>query len=344
MTVLLPNKQQLIAAGKIVYAAMPATPQYSWPLINEALGTEVWIKHENHTPTGAFKMRGGLVYLHELAQRAPTVKHVVSATRGNHGLSVGFAAQRHGMTAHIVVPRGNSAEKNAAMRALGVDLIEFGDEFQDCREHAALLAKKNDWHMIPSMHPDLLAGVASYWMELFTAQPDLDVVFVPIGQGSGICAAAAAKQALGLSTKIIGVVSAHALAYKSSFEAGYKIEAPVTTKLADGLACRVPDDVSLSIIMSSVDRIVAVSDTEIAAAMKLLFTATHNVAEGAGAAALAAAMQLKTELKDLKVGLPLCGGNVDAKQFSIIIGAWNFASEESNISEQQFSFTGQRFV
>jgi len=335
MTLSLPTKQQLNTAAQIVYAAMPPTPQYSWPLINEALGCEVWIKHENHTPTGAFKVRGGLVYLHELAQREPQTKHIVTATRGNHGLSIGFAAQRHGMTAHIVVPRGNSTEKNTAMRALGVDLIEHGDEFQDCREHAALLAEKNSWHRIPSMHPDLLSGVASYWMELFTAQPDLDVVFVPIGQGSGICAAVAVKHAMGLKTKIIGVVSAHALAYKSSFEAGYKIEEPVSTKLADGLACRVPDDVSLEIILSMVDQVVAVTDTEVAAAMKLLFTTTHNVAEGAGAAAMAAALQMKTKMKEkfsgLKVGLPLCGGNVDAKQFSIIIGAWNFASAPEEV-------------
>jgi len=327
----LPSKQQLTAAARIVYDAMLATPQYSWPLINQALGCEVWIKHENHTPTGAFKVRGGLVYLHELAQRAPMVKHVVSATRGNHGLSVGFAARRHGMTAHIVVPHGNSAEKNDAMRALGVDLIEHGSEFQDCREYAAKLAKQHDWHMIPSMHPDLLSGVASYWTELFTAQPDLDVVFVPIGQGSGICAAAAARQALGLKTKIVGVVSSHALAYKKSFESGCKTEAPVSTQIADGLACRVPDDVSLQIIMSEVDHVLAVSDTEVTAAMKLLFVATHNVAEGAGAAALAAAMQVKQNLKGLKVGLPLCGGNVDAKQFSIIIGAWNYADTDTAI-------------
>jgi len=321
----LPNLQQLTKAAQIVYEAMPATPQYSWPLINEAMGCEVWVKHENHTPTGAFKVRGGLVYLHELAQRAPDVKHLVAATRGNHGLSVAFAAKRLGMQAHIVVPHGNSKEKNNAMRALGVDLIEFGNEFQDCREHAAKLARQNDWHMIPSMHQDLLAGVASYWMELFTAQPDLDLVFVPIGQGSGICGAVAAREALGLKTKIVGVVSSQALAYKKSFDAGMKIEAPVSTLLADGLACRVPDDVSLEIIMSGVDRVMAVSDKEVAAAMKLLFVTTHNVAEGAGAAAMAAAWQIRSELQGLKIGLPLCGGNVDAKQFSIIIGAWNFS-------------------
>jgi len=331
MSTNLPNLQQLNTAAQVVYEAMPATPQYSWPLINEVLGCEVWIKHENHTPTGAFKVRGGLVYLHELAKREPGIKHLVAATRGNHGLSVAFAANRHGMKAHIVVPRGNSTEKNSAMRALGVDLIEYGEEFQDCREYAASLAVMNDWHMIPSMHPDLLSGVASYWLELFSAQPDLDLIFVPVGQGSGICAAVAAKQALGLKTKIIGVVSAHATAYKKSFDAGFKIEAPVSTQLADGLACRVPDEVSLEIILSGVDRVLAVSDTEVAAAMKLLFVSTHNVAEGAGAAALAAALQIKGELQELKIGLPLCGGNVDAKQFSIIIGAWSFSHADMEV-------------
>lgn len=327
----LPNLLQLRTAAQVVYEAMPATPQYSWPLINEVMGCDVWIKHENHTPIGAFKVRGGLVYLHELAKRAPEVKHLVAATRGNHGLSVGFSAKRHGMKAHIVVPKGNSTEKNRAMRALGVDLIEYGDEFQDCREYAASLARRHEWHMIPSMHPDLLSGVASYWLELFSAQSDLDLVFVPVGQGSGICAAVAARQALGLKTKIVGVVSAHALAYKKSFDAGFKIEAPVSTQLADGLACRVPDETSLEIILSGVDRILAVSDTEVAAAMKLLFVSTHNVAEGAGAAALAAALQIKCELTGLKIGLPLCGGNVDAKQFSIIIGAWNFSHADMEV-------------
>ncbi len=319
--IMLPTRQQIEDAAGIVYQAMPPTPQYSWPLINQFLGAEIWVKHENHTPTGAFKVRGGLVYLHALVKRAPLVRHVVAATRGNHGLSVGFAAQRYGISAHIVVPRGNGTEKNAAMRALGVDLIEFGEEFQDCREHAARLAHQHDWHMIPSMHMDLLCGVASYWMELLQARPDLDLVYVPIGQGSGVCAAAAAIQALGLATKIVGVVSAHAPAYKYSFEAGRKIEAPVTTVLADGLACRVPDETSLKIILANVDHIVAVTDEEVAAAMKLLYVATHNVAEGAGAAAMAAALQEKNHLQKLKIGLPLCGGNVDASQFARILGA-----------------------
>jgi threonine dehydratase len=320
MTSALPTRSELDAAAQIVYQAMPPTPQYSWPLLNQALGTDAWIKHENHTPTGAFKVRGGLVYIHQLARRAPQISGVVSATRGNHGQSVGFAVRRHGLKATIVVPHGNSKEKNAAMRALGVNLIEHGSEFQESREHAIRLADEQRLHMIPSFHPDLVNGVASYWMELFSAHADLDMIFVPIGQGSGICAAVAARNALGLSTQIIGVVSAHALAYKLSFEQGRKIESPVSAVIADGVACRVPDDASLAIIMKHVDDIVAVTDAEVEAAMRLYYVATHNVAEGAGAVPLAAAMQCRDRIRGRKIGLPLCGGNVDHDQFARILG------------------------
>lgn len=321
MSELLPLRDDLESAARIVYGAMPPTPQYTWPLLNEALGAEAWVKHENHTPTGAFKVRGGLVYLHELARRAPQVAGVVSATRGNHGQSIGLASRRHGLKATIVVPHGNSREKNAAMRAFGVDLVEHGCEFQESREHAARLAEERRLHMIPSFHRDLVGGVATYWMELFAAQPDLDVVFVSIGQGSGICAAIAARNALGLSTRIIGVVSAHALAYKLSFEQGRKVESPVSTVIADGMACRVPDDASLALILRYVDEVVAVTDEEVAAAMRLFYVATHNVAEGAGAAPLAGALQLKDRLRGRKVGLPLCGGNVDHDMFARILSA-----------------------
>ena len=297
MTTALPTKAELETAAAIVYAAMAPTPQYCWPLLNEALGTEVWVKHENHTPTGAFKVRGGLVYIHELAQRAPEVRGVVSATRGNHGQSIGFAVRRHGLQATIVVPHCNS------------------------REHAARLAASQGLHMIPSMHKDLVRGVATYWVELFTAQPGLDVVFVPIGQGSGICAAVAARNALGLKTRIIGVVSAHALSYKLSFEQKRKVISDVTTVIADGVACRVPDDGALDIILNHVDQVVAVSDAQVAQAMKLYFVTTHNVAEGAGAVPLAAALQMKDALKGLKVGLPLCGGNVDHDQLAEILAS-----------------------
>lgn len=320
---LLPSLEHIKEAAQIVYRAMPPTPQYIWPILNDALGTTAWVKHENHTPTGAFKVRGGLVYLDKLAQEYPEVKHVVSATRGNHGLSIGFAAKRYGVKAHIVVPTCNSVEKNAAMRSLGVDLIVQGDEFQASREYAALLAQKNNWHRIPSMHTDLLLGVASYWLEFFSAQPNLDVVFVPIGQGSGICAAAAVKRALNLKVTIIGVVSAHALAYKKSFDAGYKMESPVSTELADGLACRVPDEAALDIILNTVDNIIAVTDDEVASAIRLLFTATHAVAEGAGAAALAGALQTKSQWQKKNIGLPLCGSNIDATLFSDILSKQN---------------------
>ncbi|WP_334189115.1 threonine dehydratase [Noviherbaspirillum sp.] len=319
MAATLPTLEELQSAAAIVYGAMPATPQYSWPLLNEALGTETWIKHENHTPTGAFKVRGGLVYMHELRQRLPQVAGVISATRGNHGQSVGFAVRRHGLQATIVVPHGNSREKNAAMRGLGVELIEHGREFQESREHAVRLAEERGLHMIPSYHRDLVRGVASYWMELMTARPDLDVVLVSVGQGSGICGAIAARNALGLRTRIIGVVSAHALAYKLSFEQKRKLESPVTTMIADGMACRVPDDESLDLILRHADDIVAVTDDEVAAAMRLYYLATHNLAEGAGAAPLAAALQMRDHLRGKKVGLPLCGGNVDHDQFARIL-------------------------
>ncbi len=323
MTYSLPTKSELDAAAAIVYARMAPTPQYAWPLLCEVLGTEVWLKHENHTPTGAFKVRGGLVYLHELMQREPKLKGIISATRGNHGQSIAYAAQPYGVSSQIVVPRGNSVEKNAAMRALGANLIEFGDDFQESREHAIALSQEHGWHMVPSIHHDIVCGVASYWTEFFTAQTNLDVVYVPIGQGSGICAAVAARNALGLQTAIVGVVSSHALAYKRSFEQNALIESPVSTVLADGMACRKPDAWAMQVIRDQVSAIVAVSDDEVANAMKHIFLATHNVAEGAGAAAFAAALQAKDSLKGMKVGISLSGGNVDHDVFarSLVLGA-----------------------
>ena len=318
---LLPTRAELDAAATIVYGAMPATPQFSWPLLNEALGTESWVKHENHTPTGAFKVRGGLVYLDGLLKREPGVAGIVSATRGNHGQSLAFAARRHGVKATIVVPHGNSVEKNAAMRGLGADLIEYGDDFQASREYALSLARKQGLHMVPSCHTDLVAGVASYWMELFHAQPALHTVFVPIGQGSGFCAAVAAREALGLHTRVIGVVSSHAPAYLESFHSGEFREAPATTDLADGMACRTPDAGSLEIVRRYADDVIAVSDEEVARAVRLYYRATHNLAEGAGAAALAAALRLKHDprVAGCKVGLPLTGANMDAEKIMRVL-------------------------
>ena len=317
----LPSLNDLDAAAAIVYRAMAATPQYCWPQLNRALGAEAWVKHENHTPLGAFKARGGLVYMERLAHREPGLRGVLAATRGNHGQSVAFAAGRHGLTVKIFVPFGNSVEKNAAMRALGAKLIEVGDDFQACREHAAQVAKDEGLHMVPSWHPDLVAGVASGYLELLRAQPDLDLLLVPIGQGSGICAAIAARNALGSKARVFGVVSSHAPAYQLSFRAGRAVSAPVSTVVADGLACRQPDPDSLAAIFEYADDVLAVTDDEVAHAMRLYYRATHNLAEGAGAAALAAAMQIRdsTLIKGRKVGLPLTGGNVDAELFRHVL-------------------------
>jgi threonine dehydratase len=318
----LPDRTAIENAARIVYDALPPTPQYAWPLLREALGAEVWVKHENHTPTGAFKLRGGLVYFDALKRREPNCRGVVSATRGNHGQSIGFAARRAGLAATIYIPYGNSREKNAAMRALGVTLIEHGDDFQAAREEAARAAGAQQLHYVPSFHEDLVRGVATYWAEFFAAVRDLDVVYVPIGQGSGINACTAARNAFVPRTRIVGVVSAHAPSHALSFRAKRVIEAAATTRLADGLACRIPDADALDVMCRDVDDIVEVTDAEVAAAMRLMFAATHNVAEGAGAAALAAAYKERARLAGRKVGLPLTGGNVDSDQFArVLIGA-----------------------
>jgi len=307
------------AAARNVYAAMPPTPQYVWPLLAEALGTEAWLKHENHTPVGAFKIRGGLTYFEQLAQTGALPREVISATRGNHGQSVGWAARAHGVACTIVVPHGNSVEKNAAMRALGVTLIEHGDDFQESREHALQLAQVRGAHMVPSFHTDLLSGVSTYWWEFFRAVPQLDVAYVPIGLGSGVCSAIAAKLALGHRARIVGVVSTLATTYADSLAAGRVVEAPVGTQLADGMAVRVADADALAVLTQHLDHIVQVSDAEVAQAMHDLFTATHNVAEGAGAASFAAAMQERDALRGQVVGTTLSGGNVDACVFTQVL-------------------------
>ena len=316
----LPDLGQIETAARVVYDVMPATPQYCWPLLCKALNAQVWTKHENHTPTGAFKVRGGLVYFNGLAQGAPQqVAGVVSATRGNHGQSIALAAARQGLPSFIVVPRGNSVEKNAAMRALGATLIEHGEDFQAAREHAMALADEQKLMMVPSFHPLLIRGVATYSLELLRAVPDLDVVYVPIGLGSGICGMIAARQALGLRTRIVGVVSSGAPAYALSFRQRAPVAHPVTTEIGDGMACSTPEPQALEWIWQHVERVVEVSDDELRSAMRLLFFATHNVAEGAGAAGLAAALQERERLQGRKVAIVLSGGNVDSAVFASVL-------------------------
>ena len=316
---LLPDKSELDAAAAVIYRSVAPTPQYAWPLLARRLGTEVWVKHENHLPVGAFKLRGALVYFEALRRREPQVRGVIAATRGNHGQAVAYAASRVGLEAVVVVPHGNSREKNAAMRALGAELIEHGEDFQESVGHAIELAQQRGLHRVPSFHRDLLCGAATFWLELFTQAPPLDVVFAPIGLGSNICGAAAARAATGSRARIIGVVSAGATAYAQSFAERRIIESPVSTRLADGLACRTPDPGAMAIIWETVDRIVEVSEDEVAAAMRACFSDTHNVAEGAGAAALAGALKLRDELGGLRVGLPLSGGNVDREVFAEVL-------------------------
>jgi threonine dehydratase len=315
----LPTIDEIKEAQDLVYAVMPPTPQIVWPLLCERLGAEVWVKHENHTPTGAFKARTAVVYAAELFRESKSIQGLVTATRGNHGQSVALAARRFDVPAHIVVPQGNSTEKNAAMRAQGANLTEFGNDYQESKERAQKLANENGWHFVPPYHRDIVKGVATYWLEFFSAVSDLDIVYVPIGQGSGICACCAVRNGLNLRTKIVGVVADGAPAYALSFEAGHKIAAPVTTLLGDGMACRVPDDASLAVVLENVDRVVRISEEEMRHAMKIYFTDTHNVVEGAGAAGLAAALKEKDTLHGKRVGLVATGGNVDHDVFARVL-------------------------
>jgi len=307
------------AAGEMIYKFMRPTAQYCWPLLCERVGTEVWLKQENQTSTGSFKARTAVVYVDELMRREPGTRGLIAATRGNHGQSVALAAKRFGLTATILVPHGNSQEKNAAMRAQGATLIEHGNDFQEAREKAMVLAAEKGWHMVPPYHYDIVRGVATYWLELFSAVKEIDVAYVPIGMGSGICAGVAVRNGLNLETKLIGVVSAGAPGYAESFERGKVVEAAVTTKVADGMACRKPDEEPLAVLLKNVDHIVQVSDEEVEEAMRCMFTDTHNVVEGAGAAALAAAVKEKTELRGKRVAVVASGANVDKEVFARVL-------------------------
>ena len=315
----LPSLAEIEAAQELVYSVMQPTPQIVWPLLSERVGAEVWVKHENHSPIGAFKARTTVVYAAELFRENPSIKGLVTATRGNHGQSLALAARRFNIPATVIVPFGNSAEKNRAMRAQGANLVEFGSDFQEAKEYAQALAREHNWHFVPNYHRNILKGVATYWLEFFSAVRDLDVVYVPIGQGSGICSCALVRNGMNLKTKIVGVVAEGAPAYALSFAAKRSVAAPVTTLLGDGIACRVPDAESVPVFLQNVDHVVQVSEEELRQAMKNYFLDTHNVAEGAGAAGLAAALKEKHKLQDKRVGLVLTGGNVDHDVFARVL-------------------------
>jgi threonine dehydratase len=309
----------LEAAAELVHRVVPPTPQYCWPLLSCRLGAELWVKHENHTPIGAFKLRGGLVYLDDLKRREPQIAGVVTATRGNHGQSVAYAAARLGLAATIVVPHGNSVEKNRAMAAFGARLVEEGHDFQAAYEYALELAGRQGLHIVRTFDPMLVRGVASYGLELFRALPDLDTIYVPIGQGSGISGVITAREALGRTAEIVGVVAAEAPAYALSLAAGRPVATNSADTIADGLAVRVPDAAALDIIGRHAARIVTVSEAEIRRAMRILYTDTHNLAEGAGAAALAAALQERNRLRGRRVAVIQSGGNIDRALFAQVL-------------------------
>jgi threonine dehydratase len=313
------TKTDLEAAAALVHSQMAPTPQYSWPLLNEATGCETWVKHENHGPTGAFKVRGGITFIDWLKRAYPDAKGICTATRGNHGQSQARAATAAGLRALVYVPRGNSAEKNAAMQAFGAELVEFGDDFDEARVEAFRVAEAEGLFIVPPFHSELVRGVATYAYELFTTAPDLDVVYVPIGCGSGICGTILARDALGLKTEIVGVVSTEAQTAKLSVEAGRLIETNSARTFADGMAVRVPVQEAFEIYSKGAARIIAVSDDEVAGAMRLYYTKTHNLSEGAGAAPLAGLMQERDRMSGKKAGVILCGGNVDTGWFQTVL-------------------------
>lgn len=312
------TSETLDTACTVVYKHLSATPQYVWPLLAQRLGMTAWVKHENHLPVGAFKVRGGLTYVDALLRNGDKPAGLLCATRGNHGQSIAFAGALNQIPVTIVVPHGNSSEKNAAMRALGATLIEHGDDFQAAKEYAQQIQKEQNLHFVPSIDPRLIAGVATGWAEFFKAVTP-DVVFVPIGQGSGFSAAAAVRNLFKLKTKLIGVVSAHANGYQESFRQKRPVTVPTTTELADGLACSTPDPQGLDVVWRESEDVVAVTDAEVAEAIRILFADTHNAAEGAGAAALAATIAQKERWQGKTVGVPITGGNIDAPLFANVL-------------------------
>lgn len=313
------SKDDLAAAARLVHAHMAPTPQYRWATLSDRLGADVRVKHENHTPTGAFKVRGGITLVDWLRRERPEVRGLVSATRGNHGQSLARAGTAAGLHVRIVVPHGNSTEKNAAMRAMGATLVEHGADFDAAREEAARIARDEDLFLVPAFHVELVRGVATYAYELFTAMPDLDTVYVPIGCGSGICGTIAARDALGLDTRIVAVVSSEAQTARLSAEAGALVPTEAAATMADGMAVRVPVAEALEIYAAGAERFVTVTDDEIAEAMRMYFTDTHDVAEGAGAAPLAALVQEREAQRGKRIGVILCGGNVDTAKFAEVL-------------------------
>jgi threonine dehydratase len=310
---------ELHDAASSIRAVVPPTPAYAWPLLGKRVGATVVVKHENHTPIGAFKVRGGLIYVNALCRAEPDLKGLVTATRGNHGQSIALAAARNNIPVVIVVPEGNSREKNAAMEAFGAELVTAGKDFDESRVIATEIQKQRGYHYVPAFHRDLVRGVATYAHELFSSFADLDVVYVPIGIGSGICGVITVRDLLGLKTEVVGVVAENAPAYALSFKAGHLVPTNSARTFADGMACRDPHGEAFEIIKQGAARIVTVSEDEIAEAMRTYYATTHNLAEGAAAAPLAALLKERARYAGKRAGLILSGGNVDMPLFTQVL-------------------------
>lgn len=310
---------ELEDAQRLVTSHMQATPQYAWPQLEARLGCKVWVKHENHGPTGAFKVRGGITFIDWLRRTHTDAPGIITATRGNHGQSQARAARAAGLGAVVYVPKGNSVEKNASMEAFGAELVVYGADFDEAREEAFRVAESEGLFIVPPFHNELVRGVATYAYELLSAAPQIETLYVPIGCGSGICGCITARDALGLKTEIVGVVSEHAQTAKLSVEAGRPVETNTARTFADGMAVRVPVQEALDIYGKGAARIVTVSENEIAEAIRVYYRDIHNLAEGAGAAPLAALMSEKDQMKGREVAVILCGGNIDTDWFLTVM-------------------------
>ncbi len=314
------TRAELDAASELVHRSLPPTPAYRWPLLAEATGADVWVKHENHLPVGAFKVRGGLVYVDRLLRRNPGVSGLISATTGNHGQSLAFAGRAHGLPVRIVVPHGNSRDKNAAMRGLGAEVIEHGHDYQAAREHVATLAAADPGlEIVPAFHPDLVLGVATYALELFQSVPDLETVYVPVGMGSGACGLIGVRDLLGLRTRIVGVVAERADATAQSFVTGQLVATPSADTFVDGVATRSPDLNAIRLLIAGAARVVTVGEDAVAEAMRLHLQTTHNVPEPAGALALAALLKEGAAVRGKRVAVIQTGGNVDASTLATVL-------------------------
>lgn len=308
--------EELTQASQLVHRVFSATPQYNWPQLTQTCGCEVWVKHENHTPTTAFKVRGGIVFVDALMKSDNPPKGLISATIGNHGQSLAFAGKRANLPVTIVVPEGNNEDQNRAIQSHGANLVIHGHDFEAARQHSLVLQHELGYRAVAPFEQALVLGVATYALELFNHVKDLDTVYVPIGMGSGIAGLIQVRDLLGLNTKIIGVVAKGAPTFALSFAAGKIINTEHAQTIADGVKTRSPMQEAFDIIKRGCDHVVQVSDNEIAKAMLQYYQATHNLAEGAGAITLAALNQEKDQMIGKKVAIILTGGNIDYQRFT----------------------------